>query len=109
MNGCTVLEDALAKGGKVVWDPPTRPRLLVPKGMGAAIQQELATVREVLRRATIFHEQAAAFIRGGGAIPFLALPEHGQGDGCFSCGALVERGRFRCAICALAVALALET
>ena len=109
MNGCAVLEDALAKGGKVVWDPPARPRLFVPKGMGAKIQEDLATVREVLRRATIFREQAAAFIREGGAIPFLALPEHGQGDGCFSCGALVERGRFRCAICALAVTLVLKT
>lgn len=108
MNSCAVLEDALAKGGKVVWDPPARPRLFVPKGMGAKIQKDLATVREVLRRATIFREQAAAFIREGQALPILALPEQGGGQGCLSCGGPVERGHFRCEVCTLAVVLALD-
>ena len=105
MSGCTVLEDALAKGGKVVWDPPTRPRLFVPKGMRGKLQQDIETIREVLRRAVLFREQA----QRPGPLPLLVLPGYQGEGGCLSCGTGIDLGYFRCAICALAVALALET
>ena len=104
MNGCTVLEDALAKGGKVVWDPPTKPQLFVPKGMVVLIQQDIATVKEVMRRAVAFRGQAQT----PGPIPLLILPGHQGGEGCLSCGTPVERGHFRCEVCTLAVVLALD-
>lgn len=63
---------------------------------------------EVGRRAAFFREQAETFIRQGLALPVLALPEHQSQDGCLSCGSPLETGRFRCAICALAVKMALD-
>ena len=107
MNGCELLEEALRKGGKVEWTPPGKPQLFVPKGMGVLFQQDIETVREVLRRAALFREQAQT----PGPVPLLVLPGY-QGDTddrCVSCGVRVDSTGFRCALCRLAVTLALET
>ncbi|MFQ5930946.1 MAG: hypothetical protein ACE5MM_00920 [Nitrospiraceae bacterium] len=63
---------------------------------------------EVLGRAAVFREQAERFIRHGLALPILALPEQKGDEGCVSCGSPVDRGRFRCPVCSLAVGLALD-
>lgn len=108
MSGVLALTEALAQGGQVVWDAP-KPRLLVPPGFRSKVEAHRETVREVLRRAAIFREQAFAFIQGGQALPLLTLPEYGGeiGGGCISCGAAAAPGSSRCPICALAVELAL--
>lgn len=103
MTAVAVLTEALARGGKVVWEPPDRPRLLAPPSLHKAIKADGATVREILRRAAIFREQAGT----PGLCPILALPDCPHGDGCLSCGATIAPGHFRCELCALAVKLAL--
>jgi hypothetical protein len=108
MTTVAVLSEALARGGKVVWDPPHKPRLLAPPSLHAAIRADRETVREVLRRATILREQARRFIQHGRPLPILALPNRPGGDGCLSCGAALDGGPYRCELCALAVKLALE-
>jgi len=106
LDGCTLLEEAIAKGGKIEWrDSPSLPRLFVPQGMGVKLQEDLPTVREVLRRAADFRGQ----LHTPGPAPLLRLTEHTGDEGCLSCGEPIERSRFRCPICVLAVALALET
>ncbi|MBI3988181.1 MAG: hypothetical protein HY347_01045, partial [candidate division NC10 bacterium] len=101
MGDVNVLIEVLTLGGKVLWDPPDRPRLLVPGGVGAKLREDLGTVREVLRRAVLFREQANT----SGPIPLLVLPEHPGNEGCISCGSPVDSGHFRCPVCSLAVAL----
>ena len=108
MGAVTLLAEVLAHGGKVLWDPPERPKLILPKGVREKLEADREAVREILRRATVFREQAAGFIRHGGTLPILALPEHQGFDGCLSCGTPVERGHFRCEVCTLAVVLALD-
>ena len=110
MGPCAVLSEALALGGKVVFDPPEKPRLLVPKGMGAKVQADAPAIREVLRRASIFRAQAERFLHGGRVLPLLAVPEHpGHERGqCLSCGEPIGRDHYRCPVCVLAVTLALE-
>lgn len=108
MTAVAVLAEALARGGKVVWEPPDKPRLLAPPSLHEAIKADREAVREILRRAAIFREQAARFIREGKALPILALPDHRAYDGCWSCGVTVEAGHFRCDVCSLAVNLALD-
>ena len=104
MTGVVALAEVLARGGRVVWDAP-RPRLMVPPDLREKVLADRETVKEVLRRAALFRQQA----RTPGPLPILALPGAPlSGPGCLSCGATVERGRFRCAVCALAVDLALE-
>ena len=104
MTAVAVLTEALARGGKVVWEPPDKPRLLAPPSLHQALKADRETVKEILRRAAIFREQA----RTPGPLPLLALPEHQGRDGCLSCGTPIDRGRFRCKACTLAVKLALE-
>ena len=104
VRGCAILEEALAKGGRVIFEPPDHPRLLVPRGMAAKLQDDLDTIREVLRRAILFREQAQTT----STLPLLVLPGHQGGEGCLSCGTPVERGHFRCEVCTLAVVLALD-
>ncbi len=53
-SAVVVLTEALARGGKVVWDHPERPRLLAPPSLHDAIKTDRATVKEILRRAAIF-------------------------------------------------------
>ena len=107
MTTCEVLEEALKKGGKAVWRP--RPALLVPKGMGEMLRGDLETVREVMRRAAVFCQQAIPFLKGAGADPlFILVLDQEPGGGCVSCHAPVTPGRFRCALCALAVTIALS-
>ncbi len=108
MGAVTILAETLAHGGRVLWDPLERPRLLLPRGIRERLEPDRETIREVLRRAVVFREQANAFIRRGQALPILALPEHQGREGCISCGCSVDGGGFRCAVCALAVKLALE-
>ena len=105
MSGCAVLEEALARGARVIFDdPPRRPRLLVPKRMAARVQQDLPVVREVLRRAVLFRDQ----VRTSGPQPLLVVPGHEGSEGCLSCGAALGRDHFRCPLCVLAVMLALN-
>jgi len=108
MNAVVILTEALARGGKVVWDPPDRPRLLAPPRLHQAIKADRGTVKEILRRAATFREQARRFIQHGRLLPILALPDRPEGDGCLSCGAALEGRPYRCELCALAVKLALE-
>lgn len=108
MTAVAVLTEALARGGRVVWVPPDKPRLLAPPSLHEAIKADRATVKEILRRAAVFREQAERFIRHGKALPILALSEHPGSDGCWSCGVQVEARHFRCELCALAVTLALD-
>jgi len=104
MNAVVILTEALARGGKVVWDPPDRPRLLAPPRLHQAIKADRGTVKEILRRAATFREQA----RTPGPWPYLTLPGV-EGDGCISCGVPLSPGqRYRCPVCELAVKLALE-
>lgn len=108
MTAVAVLTEALTRGGKVVWNPPDRPRLLAPPSLHEKIKADRETVKEILRRAAIFREQAWGFIRQGRPLPILALPEHPGGEGCSSCGSVLAGRRYRCEVCTLAVRLALE-
>jgi len=108
MTAVAVLTEALARGGKVVWEPPDKPRLLAPPSLHQAIKADRDTVKEILRRAAIFRDQAQQFILEGRALPILAFLDRVEGDGCWSCGVPVEPQHYRCEVCALAVALALE-
>lgn len=103
MTAVAVLTEALARGGKVLWDPPDKPRLLAPPSLHEAIRADRATVKEILRRAAIFREQA----RTPGPWPYLMLPGV-EGDGCISCGLPLRGRRYRCEVCELAVKVALE-
>jgi hypothetical protein len=104
VTAVAVLTEALARGGRVVWEPPDKPRLLAPPSLHDAIKADRETVKEILRRAAILRKAATTH----GPCPILALPEHPGGGGCLSCGDPVTGGHFRCPLCALAVALALE-
>ena len=104
MTAVAVLTEALARGGKVMWDSPDKPRLLAPPSLHEAIKADRATVKEILRRAAILRAEATTC----GPCPILALPEHPGAGGCLSCGDPVEPGHFRCSLCNLAVNLALE-
>ncbi len=108
MTAVAVLQEALARGGRVEWSPPDKPRLLAPPSLHAAIKADRETVKEILRRAAIFREQATRFLREGRGFPILAIPEHEGLEGCHSCGSPLHGRRYRCDLCALAVALALE-
>ena len=108
MGAVTVLAEALAHGGKVVWEPPERPKLILPKGVRERLEPDRETVKEILRRAAIFREQALTFIKEDRPLPILSLPEHPGRGGCLSCGTPVERSHFRCDVCTLAVVLALN-
>jgi hypothetical protein len=103
-----LLTDALSHGGKVLWDPPERPKLILPKGVRERLEPGREVVREILQRAATFREQANQFIRRGHLLPLLALPNRRHGDGCISCGDPLNGTRYRCEVCPLAVKLALE-
>ncbi len=103
-----LLTEVLADGGRVLWDPPERPRLLIPKGVRERLETNRDTIREILRRATHFRDQAVTFIQYGRVLPRLALPDRTGERGCLSCGVDVEPGHFRCEVCDLAVKIALE-
>ncbi|OGB93776.1 MAG: hypothetical protein A2Z31_05005 [candidate division NC10 bacterium RBG_16_65_8] len=107
MGNCAVLSEALALGGRVIFDPPEKPRLLVPKGMGAKVQADSPSVREVLRRAAIFRVQAEQFLREGRELPLLVLPEYQRTqEGCLSCGETIGPNGYRCPVCVMAITLA---
>ncbi len=107
MTGVMALTEVLTRGGRVEWDGSC-PRLLVPPALKDRVLADRETVREILRRAAQFREQAGRFIRDGQLLRMLALPEAAEGGGCLSCGARVDAGRYRCGVCTLAVQLALE-
>ncbi len=105
MTAVAVLTEALARGGRVVWEPTEKPRLLAPPSLHPKIKADRETVKEILRRAAEFRRQAQT----PGPIPFLHLPGCLEGDGlCLSCGTKVDLGHFRCPACTLAVNIALE-
>jgi hypothetical protein len=106
MTTVAILTEALARGGKVVWDPPGKPRLLAPRSLHDAIKADRETVKEILRRGAILRAQAERFIRHGGPLPILALPDAPPGP-CISCGGDLAGGWYRCPMCALAVRVAL--
>ncbi len=107
MEALTLLADALSNGGRVEWEPETR--LLLPRGVRQRLEPDRETIREVLRRAKVFREQAQEFIRQGRLLPVLALPGAPETPGgCLSCGGTLYEGQYRCPMCALAVKLALE-
>ncbi len=108
MTPLVVLTEALSKGGRLLWDRPNKPRLMVPTALREQLESERDAVREVIRRATIFRQHALGFIQRGRALSILALPECPGGDGCLSCGAAIGPGHFRCEACTLAVQLALD-
>lgn len=81
--GVSLLEQALADGGQVVWKEPNRPTLRLSKKWQMALSNELEGVREVLRRAALFRKQA----NGQGPLLILALPGAPiVAGGCISCG-----------------------
>ncbi len=49
----------LARGGRVLWDTPGKPRVMVPKVLRERLEADRDTIREVLRRATIFRGQVS--------------------------------------------------
>lgn len=108
METVTVLAEALARpGARVELGPP--PQLWIAKTYRERLEPDRETVREVLRRATVFREQAAQFIEDGRPLPVLALPGTLETPGgCISCGVDLAGGRYRCPVCALAVSIALE-
>ena len=110
MTGVLALTEALDRGARVVWDPPERPRLLVPRELRPRVEADRETVRAIMQRAAIFRAQAERFIRQGRGFPFLSLPEaRGRDRGCLSCGAPVDEARhFRCPLCVVAVRIALD-
>ena len=104
MTALETFSHALARGGKILWDTPGGPRIMVPKALRERLEVDRETIREILRRATIFREQ----VTRPGPWPILTLPHRQEGEGCLSCGVAVRAGHFRCEVCALAVNLALE-
>lgn len=107
MTAVAVLQQALAQGGRVEWNPPDKPKLFAPPSLHEAIKADRDTVKEILRRAAIFRKQAAEFIQDGRPLRILALPGCPEG-GCISCGDSLDGRRYRCEVCTLAVTLALE-
>ena len=110
MSAATALAEALDRGGRVVWDPPERPRLLVPRELRPHVEADRETVRAIMERAAVFRAIAERFIREGRCFPFLALPEAKAHErGCLSCGAPIDEARhFRCPLCVVAARIALD-
>ena len=108
MTAVLALRMVLAQGGKVEWDPSGKPHLRIPPSAHLLIRPHRDSIREILRRAAVLREQALRFIPKGLPMPPLALPEHQGGDGCLSCGAGVSEGHSRCAVCAMAITVALQ-
>jgi hypothetical protein len=105
MTGVSILREAIKQGAHVVFDPSGTARLFAPPDLHERIKSDREAVKEVLRRAALFREQA----RTPGPVPYLMLPDRLKGDGCLSCGATVPRGHvLRCPACALAVRIALN-
>jgi hypothetical protein len=100
-----VLMEALQRGGRAVWEPPDRPRLVeVPSDLRAALLAEREALREVLSRAAAFRASLAG--RDLRPIPVLVLPDRpASSDGCISCG--TETSTIRCRLCSLACWIAL--
>jgi hypothetical protein len=102
-RGLTTVAEALADGGRVIWDPPDRPTLQVPSKWQEALSNSRDEVREVLHRAALFRQQA----NSKGGLPVLALPDAPLEDGfCVSCGGPKE-GHYRCGTCRVAAWVAL--
>lgn len=108
MAGPVMLARALADGGRVVWDPPERPRLRVTPAWAVLLRNDTGAVRAVLERAVCFRHQIEASRYRPGLpcliLPHAPAPRHGA---CISCGAPVGHG-WRCAPCLVAVYIALE-
>ena len=102
----SALMEALCLGGRVVWEPEDRPTLRVPPEFSPTIRKNAEEVREILRRAVVFKEQAGV----PGPVPFLYLPQAKEtGPGCcFSCGESVPKDRIRCDLCQAAAWIALD-
>ena len=45
MGPLLILTEALAHGGKVLWDPPERPKLILPKGVRERLEPDRETIR----------------------------------------------------------------
>ena len=102
--GLVALVEALQRGGKAVWEPPDRPRIVdVPPDLREALLADRQALREVLSRAAAFR----AHLAGRDVAPVLVLPDRqADSDGCISCGARTPT--VRCRLCSLACWIALE-
>jgi hypothetical protein len=107
MIGLQALWEILAGEGKVEWDASGNPHLLASPETHPLIYAHRDTIREVLRRARLLRAQALQFIPKQIPMPVLALPDCPGVTGCLSCGAAVTTGQYRCALCAVAVELAI--
>ncbi len=103
-----VLGIALREGGSIDWSTPGRPILKgVHPELAAHLREHREVLREILQRAAVFREQVLPFLRGGGPVPLLALPECPE-SGCISCGGAPEGNAYRCRLCIVAVETALN-
>jgi hypothetical protein len=102
--GLVALVEALQRGGRAVWDPPDRPRLVeVPPDLRDALLADRDGLREVLSRAAAFRRQ----LMERSVAPVLTLPGRALGEtGCISCGA--DTSAIRCRLCSLACWIALD-
>jgi hypothetical protein len=101
--GLSALVEALHRGGKAVWEPPDRPKLVeVPPELRESLLADRQALREVLSRAAAFR----AHLAGRDVCPVLVLPDRPPGEaGCISCGA--PTASIRCRLCSLACWIAL--
>jgi hypothetical protein len=101
-GGIGVLVEALWRGGRAIWEPPDRPRLAVPVDLREPLLAERRTIRVVLMRAAAFRVHLGT----PGLAPILVFSQvPREAPGCISCG--VETTTVRCAICSLALWIAL--
>ncbi len=103
-GGLTALVEALHRGGRVIWDdPPAHPRLTAPPELRGPLLADRETLRLVLGRAAAFR----AHLGSRDFLPVMVLPDRPPGDrGCISCG--VETTTIRCAVCSIALWIALD-
>ncbi len=88
-----LLDEALRRGVRVLWDPP--PRFRGPSGALALVKEVPDAARELLRRAAAFRHQLEAWTTSGRVgVPLLVLPEApSTATGhCISCAAPLEGG-----------------
>ena len=109
VTAAVTLVRALGAGGRVIWEPADRPKLRLPQGWGARVDQDIAGARAVMERAVVFHRQLDVTHRSP-VIPFLTLPGIEAKPGqCISCGEeLARAGNWRCIPCLTAVLIAID-
>src|SRR5215813_7963987 len=103
MDPVTLITQAL-QGTRVDWRTPTHPRFDVPAHLARPLQAYSGLLKEILMRAAVLRTQAAM----PSPVPLLILPGvHADPGECLTCGVALPFG-FRCPLCLIAVALALD-